>query len=60
MVCVTDDRWTCPKCGETAVVSANPADRRVALTAIRDAHQCPPTRRAVVVRGKLRPRRRPR
>lgn len=46
---ISTDRWTCPKCNETTVVSASPSDTRVALGAVRDGHLCPRARRAAVI-----------
>lgn len=37
---VSDDRWTCPKCGRTTVVSGSRPDTAVALAAVRDHHEC--------------------
>lgn len=35
---VSDDRWTCPRCGRTTVVCGSDADTRCALDAVRKRH----------------------
>lgn len=35
---VSDDRWSCPRCGVTVVVTANPADTTWCLRAAQHRH----------------------
>lgn len=36
---VSNDRWSCPDCHRTVVITASEADTRAAIDAIRDRHR---------------------
>lgn len=38
MSAVSTDRWTCPRCQRTTVVSGSDRDTQAALSAVRDRH----------------------
>lgn len=38
MAVVSDDRWTCPYCHRTVVISGSQADVRACITAVQQRH----------------------
>lgn len=57
---VTDERWSCPRCGDTTTVIGSRLDCSVALAAVREHHRCghrPPatTEPMRAIHGRARP-----
>lgn len=39
MSAVTDDRWSCPGCHRTVIITGSEHDTRAAIEAVRDRHR---------------------